>query len=104
MADRNESKTLKSFICGLDVGNPIGQPRPGRLRLFRQTNHKLKDAIMGAALNAIWQSKNPFAAHYRRMIQNGVTPSNARHTIARKILTAMWGMWKTNCRYDESLV
>lgn len=92
---------LKRFASGSDK---YGRPRPGKLRLFRHTNHKLKDAILGAALSAIGQSKNPFAAQYRRMLQNGVTESNARHTVARKVLIVMWGMWKTNGRYDESLV
>ena len=92
---------LKRFTSGSDK---LGQPKPGNLRLFRHTNRKLKDAIMGAALSAVGQSKNPFADHYRRMIRNDVTTSNARHTVARKMLTVMWGMWKTNCRYDESLV
>jgi hypothetical protein len=59
---------------------------------------------MGAALSAICQLSNPFADNYKRMVRNGVTTSNARHTVARKMLSVMWGMWKTNCRYDENLV
>lgn len=92
---------LKRFTSGSDK---LGRPKPGKLRLFRHTNRRLKDAVMGGALSAIGQSRNPFADHYWRMIQNGVTTSNARHTVARKMLTVMWGMWKTNCRYDESFV
>ena len=59
---------------------------------------------MGAALSAIGQSNNQFANPYRKMVQNGVTLSNARHTVGRKMLTVMWGMWKTNSRDNESLV
>jgi hypothetical protein len=59
---------------------------------------------MGAALSAIGQSNNQFANHYRNMVRNGVTSSNARHTVARKMLTVMWGMWKTKSRFNESLV
>ena len=92
---------LKRCASGSDK---YGRPKPGNLRLFRGINRRLKDAIMGAALSAVGQSNNPFAEHYERMVRNGVTPSNARHTIARKMLSVMWGMWKTNCRYDESLV
>lgn len=92
---------LKRFASGSDKD---GQPKPGRLRLCRGINSKLKDAIMGAAINAIAQSKNPFAYHYKTMIHSGVTAGNARHTVARKMLTVMWGMWKTNSRYEESLV
>jgi hypothetical protein len=36
------------------------------------------------------------------MVQNGVIPSNARHTVARKLLTAMWGIWKRSCQFDQS--
>ncbi|MFC1783494.1 transposase [Planctomycetota bacterium] len=92
---------LKRFTSGSDK---LGRPKPGNLRLFRHTNRRLKGAIMGAALSATGQLKNPFADHYWRMIRNGVTAGNARHTVARKMLTTMWGMWKTNCRYEESLV
>ena len=59
---------------------------------------------MGAALSAIGQSNNQFANHYRKMIRNGATLSNARQTVARKMLTVMWGMWKSNSRFNESLV
>jgi transposase len=92
---------LKRFASGSDKE---GRPKTGNLRLFRAVNRRLKDAVMGAALSAMCQSSNPFADHYERMVRNGVTPSNARHTVARKMLSVMWGMWKTNCRYDESLV
>lgn len=92
---------LKRFTSGSDKE---GRPKTGNLRLFRGVNRRLKDAIMGAALSAICQSSNPFADNYKRMVWNGVTPSNARHTVARNMLSVMWGMWKTNCRYDESLV
>ena len=92
---------LRRFTSGSDKQ---GCPKPGNLRLFRGSNRKLKDSIMGAALSAIGQSNNQFANHYQKMVRNGVTLSNARHTVARKMLTVMWGMWKTNSRYNESLV
>ena len=92
---------LKRFASGSDNE---GRPKPGRVRLFRAVNRLLKDAIMGAALNAIWQGDNPFADHYWRMIRQNVTPSNARHTAARKLLAVMVGMWKTGSRYDQELV
>ncbi len=96
--------------CGVGLrrwasgSNDDGTARAGYLRLDRAVNRRLKDAILGAALSAILHPDNPFAVHYRRMIRQGVTPSNARHTVARKLLRVMWGMWKTTRRYDESLV
>lgn len=92
---------LKRFASGTDNQ---GRPKPGNVRLFRYVNRKLKAAILGAAVSAIGMSDNPFRTHYQRMLSNGVTESNARHTVARKMLTVMWGMWKKNCRYDERLV
>ena len=92
---------LKRYSSGSDQE---GRPKLGYLRLFRGVNRRLKDVIMGAALSAISRSSNPFADHYRAMVQEGVTPSNARHTVARKMLTVMWGMWKTNSPYEEGLV
>jgi hypothetical protein len=37
------------------------------------------------------------------MVTDGIMPGDARHAVARKLLTVMWGMWKTNSRFDESL-
>jgi hypothetical protein len=59
---------------------------------------------MGAAVSAIQQSNNVFAKIYERLVQNGLTPGNAKHTVARKILTVMWGMWKTGTRFNPKLV
>ena len=92
---------LKRIASGTDNQ---GRPNPGRLKLFRGVNRKLKSAIQGATLNAIWQRNNPFADHYYRMVHNGMTLSNARHAVARKMLAVMWGMWKTTSRYEERLV
>lgn len=92
---------LKRTASGSDKQ---GRPKAGNVRLFRRVNRKLKDAVMGAALSAIYEGGNPFADRYERMVSYGVTPSNARHTAARKMLTVMWGMWKTNSRYEERLV
>lgn len=92
---------LKRFASGTDSN---GRPRKGMLRLFRRANRRLKDAVFGAALSAICQHDNPFARHDHRMMREDATASNARHTVARKMLTVMWGMWKTNSRYDGRLV
>ena len=47
---------------------------------------------------------NIFAYEYKRMLRDGLTASNARHAIARKLLSVLWAMWKTSSRFDESLV
>ena len=81
-----------------------GRPKPARLQLPWAVNRTLKNAALGAALSAINQKSNAFKDYYERMVQDGVITSNARHAVARKLLTVMWGMWKTNTRFDENLL
>jgi transposase len=81
-----------------------GRPKPARLQLPWAVNRTLKNAVLGAALSAINQKDNAFKNYYERMVQNGVITSNARHSVARKMLTVMWGMWKTNSRFDEKML
>ena len=81
-----------------------GNPKPARLKLPWAVNRTLKNAVLGAAQTAINQKKNVFKASYERMVQHGMITSNARHAVARKMLTAMWAMWKTNSPFDETIV
>ena len=81
-----------------------GKPKPARLKLPWAVNRVLKNAVLGAALSAINQKNNVFKDYYERMVQGGMITSNARHAVARKMLTAMWAMWKTNSRFNENSV
>lgn len=81
-----------------------GRPKPAMLQMPVASNRVLKNAIMGAAITAINQKENAFKTDYERMVQNGIIPSNARHTVARKLLTKMWGMWKRCCPFDTHQV
>jgi hypothetical protein len=81
-----------------------GKPKPARLQLPWAVNRTVKNAVLGAAISAINQKDNPFRRYYQRMVKDGIIPSNARHAVARKVLTVMWGMWKTNSRFNEKLV
>ena len=81
-----------------------GRPKPARLQLPWAVNRRLKEAVLGAATSAINGKDNVFKDYYERMVQDGVMPSNARHAVARKMLTVMWGMWKTNSRFDQKLL
>ena len=92
---------LKRTASGTDKK---GRPKAGYVHMFRKVNRKLKAAIQGAALSATGQGNNPFADYYYRMVQDGMASSNARHAVARKLLTVMWGMWKTSSRYESRLV
>jgi len=81
-----------------------GKPKPARLQLPWAANRTLKNAILGAALTAINQKQSSLRADYERMVQNSIIPSNARHTVARKLLTVMWGIWKRSCQFDQAEV
>jgi transposase len=81
-----------------------GRMKVGDLQLAWQVNRRLKCAVMGAAVSAVRQGKNVFAKQYERLVRDGLTAGNALHTVARKILTVMWGMWKTGTRFDSRLV
>ena len=75
-----------------------------RLKLPWAVNRTLKNAILGAAQTSINQKNNAFKDYYERMVRSGIIASNARHAVARKMITAMWAMWKTNSRFNENSV
>jgi transposase len=77
-----------------------GRPKPGRLKLNGRGNRRLKNVVLGAATSAIHQKSNVFKDYYERLLKDGVSKSNARHAVARKMLTVMWGMWKNDSRFD----
>ena len=81
-----------------------GRPKVGQLRLAWQVNRRLKDAVMGAAISAIGQGDNVFAQQYERLIRQGISRGNARHAVARKLLSVLWAMWKTQTPYDPRWV
>jgi len=81
-----------------------GRPRPGSLKLAYRVNRRLKEAVAGAAWSAIGQGDNVFADDYGRLIRKGIHEANAWHAVARKLLTVMWGMWKTASRFDQARV
>lgn len=81
-----------------------GKPRPGYLRLPWAVNRRLKNVAMGAAITVVSCGGNVFRDYYKELLRKGVTCSNARHSVARKIITVMWGMWKTTRRFDPQCV
>ena len=92
---------LQRIASGTDK---YGKPKPARLGLPRAVNRTLKRAVLGAALSAINQKDNAFKDYYEGMVRNGMIGSNARHAVARKLLTVMWGMWKTHSPFDANLI
>jgi len=106
---RFKNKTKLWKYCGLGLDrcqsgiDRKGRPKPARLKLTPRGNRKLKNAMIGAARSIIDKGNNVFQKDYERMVHNGITKSNAQHTLARKVLTVMWGMWKNQRSFDPHL-
>jgi transposase len=81
-----------------------GKPRAGRLQLAWRVNRRLKNVVVGATMSAIRQKDTVFAGMYERLVQKGLTASNARHAVCRKLLAVLWGMWKNGSRYQADWV
>jgi transposase len=106
--DNNPHKLCKYCGVGLERSSSgkdrYGRMKVGQLQLAWQVNRRLKASIMGAAVSAVSQRHNEFAYQYERLVRHGLTMGNALHTVARKMLTVMWGMWKTGTRFDPRRV
>ncbi len=92
---------LLRFASGTDRR---GRPKLGKLRLPWAVNRRLKDVVMGATASAIYGGNNVFSRYYERRIRKGLTPGNARRSAARRLLSVMWGMWKTGSRFAPERV
>lgn len=106
--DNNPHKLWKYCGVGLERSSSgkdrHGRMKVGQLQLAWQVNRRLKNAVIGAALSAVRQGHNDFAEQYEGLVHHGLTAGNALHTVARKMLTVMWAMWKTGTRYDSRRV
>ena len=103
---KTKSKLWK--YCGVGLqrktsGTLVTDPKKTKLCLAWAINKKVKSGIIGAAETAIRQGKNVFSKYHQKLIDNNVKPVNARHAVARKMLVIMWGMWKSNSRFDETM-
>jgi hypothetical protein len=63
-------------------------------------NRHLKNVVVGAAISAIGQGNNLFSDVYHRLRSQGVSQSNARHAVARKVIDTMVAIWKTGERFQ----
>jgi transposase len=104
---KNRAKLYK--YCGVGLvrvssgKDQKGRPKPPRLRLPWAVNRRIKNAVLGAATSAIEKNDNAFKAYYERMLSHGITPANAKHSVARKMVSTMSALWKTGNQYDEKL-
>jgi transposase len=81
-----------------------GRPKPPILKLPWAVNRRIKNAVIGAATSAIEQRDNAFKDYYERMVSDGITPTNAKHSVARKMVSTLSAMWKTGSEYDQTLL
>jgi hypothetical protein len=80
------------------------RPKPARLKLPWAVNRRLKNAVIGAATSAIEKGDNAFKDYYERMVSHGMTPANAKHSVARKMVPTVSARWKTDSKFDEKLL
>jgi transposase len=82
-----------------------GDPDRGRKCPDVRYNRRLKAVARGAMEKALDMSKtNPFQVIYDRLLRKGTKESLARVTVARKMLSVPWGLWKGGTEYDPALV
>jgi transposase len=62
-------------------------------------NHQLKDVFKSAAIQAS-TTKGPFSEFYQALVAKGMRPEMARLTLARKIATISWMVWKKGVAFD----
>ena len=101
-------KTVKKLwkYNGLAVGRQTSNGRwLSREGLLPEGNRLLKNRMITAAKNAVrTTSDNPFKRLLRRKISQEKTRAAAVNTVARKLVSVMWGMWKTDSYYDPAKV
>jgi transposase len=96
---KTRSKLWKYMGIGLER-RKSGQSL-NKLRVVRPNRacRPLKGMILMAAKSAIRGENNPFAEEYERLREKGVTPRNARRSVARSMASTLWGMWKNGSAY-----
>jgi len=103
---KKKSKLCKYCGVGLERAGSgkdrRGRERPARLELFWKVNRRLKNAVMGMTMSAIRSRANVFRDYYEERIGHGTLISHARHDTARKMLTVMWGMWKSQRPFEAA--
>lgn len=101
---RFKSKSALWKYMGIGLERRRSGNGPGQLRVVRQANRVLKNAILGAAKSAVRTAANPFAGQYERWLNEGISLRNARRNMARSLAATLWGMWKTGRDYRPEWV
>ncbi len=72
-----------AFVRGLDPAHP----------------HHLKSVFQSAAIQAS-TTKGPFQDFYQALVAKGMRPEMARLTLARKMATMSWMVWRKGVAFD----
>jgi hypothetical protein len=80
---------------GWQLGN-----KPRTRGLNRNFNHTMKDVFKGAASGVIMHHQQPLYSDYLRILDQGIKPSLAKLTLARKIASTALVMWKSQEVYN----
>lgn len=83
-------------------GQWIWDAVPQTRGLNRNRNPTLKHVFKGAALTVTRMKKHPLKDDYQRLLAAGTRPPLAKLTIARRIASTVWAMWKNNEEYDQT--
>lgn len=81
-----------------ESGTSTNKPR----RVTKAGNRYLREALYFPALVASQKDKH-VSAYYQKMIANGKKPMQAIVAIMRKLLLAIWGMFKNGTKWDGEL-
>lgn len=74
------------------------------IKLTREYNRQLKDAVKKAVEAAICAKDNQFKRQFVRLtIKQGLPAHKAKLTVARSILATLYGMWKNGEEYDSNI-
>jgi transposase len=101
---RSKSALWRYMGIGLQRWHSGDGPEQVRVPPATEVNRALKSMILGAAKSAIGSGNNPFAEQYGRYIERGLSPRNARRSVARSQAAVLWGMWKNGHAYRPEQV
>ena len=89
--------------CGLGLKTRMSGARVFRQSSNHEFNRYLKSAAKQAAIDAIRQ-EGRFQNQYSSLIKRGRDPRQARVTVARSIVSTLWGMWRTGEHYQPEMI
>jgi transposase len=73
-------------------------------KLTREYNRRLKDTVKKAAESTIFAKDSQFKRQYLRLtIGQGLPSHKAKLTVARSLLSTLYGMWKKGEEYDPDI-